>query len=263
MSAVEESSSTAVERALSILEAVAARGSGMTNSEISRRLEIPKSTASYLLRALERRGYLRRDAANGKYQLGLKVLGLSHGVLTGLDIRNIALPVLRQFVERTQLTSHLAILDQGRAVYVEKIDAPGFVKMDTWVGHRVDVHVTAVGKALVAALPEVELEAIVKERGLRKHTPHSLTVRTKFLRELEKVRAQGHAVDDEENSVGVRCVAAPVYDAGGKAVAAFGTSGTTVQIDDAQLPRVVELVKVAARRISQQLGYQQSPSRRF
>lgn len=262
MSAAEESSSTAVERALSILEAVAGRGTGMTNSEISRRLEIPKSTASYLLRALERRGYLRRDAASGKYKLGLKVLGLSHGVLMSLDIREIAQPVLRQFVERTRLTSHLAILDQGRAVYVEKVEAPGFVKMDTWIGHRVDVHVTAVGKALAAALPEAELEAIVKERGLRKHTPHSLTVRTKFLRELEKVRAQGYAVDDEENSVGVRCIAAPVYDAEGKVVAAFGTSGTTAQIDGANLLRVAEMVKEAARRISQQLGYQ-APSRRF
>jgi IclR family transcriptional regulator, KDG regulon repressor len=252
----EDNSSKAVERALVILEAVAQKPGGMTNSEISRRLVIPKSTASYILHTLEHRGYLRRERASGKYRLGLKVLTLSRGVTSGLNLREAALPVLRHIVERSQLTAHLAVLDQGRAVYIEKVDAPGFIKMDTWVGRRLEVHTTAVGKALVSHLPEVEVEEIIKERGLKRHTPKTIVARSKFLRELEKVRSHGYAVDDEENSLGVRCIAGPVFNHKGAVVAAVGTSGTINQIDRSNISKVTDLVLEAARKISQQLGYQ-------
>lgn len=256
MSITKDNPSTAVDRALAILEAIAQRSGGMTNSEVSRRLEIPKSSASYILRALERHGYLRRERLTGKYKLGFKVLNLSHRVLMGLDIREVALPVLGQLVERSHLTAHLAILDHGEAVYIEKVEAPGFIKMDTWVGRRLEIHSTGVGKALVAHLPEAEVKAIVKERGLKKLTPRTITVYSTFVHELERVRAQGYAVDDEENSLGVRCVAAPVFDSLGKVEAAVGVSGTTSQIDNASLPKIADLVKETARKISQQLGYQ-------
>lgn len=251
---MREHPSTAAERALNILEALAEQTGGLTHSEISRQLRIPKSSASYLLRTLEQRGYLRRERTTGKYHLGLKVLSLTRGVLTGLDIRELALPVLRSLVQRIQLTSHLAVLDHGQAVYVEKAEAPSFIKMDTWVGRRMDVHSTSVGKALVAWLPKAEVEAILREHGLRKRTPKTITVTAKFLRELDKVRAQGYALDDEENSLGVRCVAAPVFDSLGKVQAAVGVTGTINQVDKARLPKIAALVQEAARKISQQLG---------
>ncbi|MFQ5926304.1 MAG: IclR family transcriptional regulator, partial [Terriglobia bacterium] len=238
--------STAVERALCMLEAIAQRD-GMTNSELSRRLEIPKSSASYLLRTLERRGYLRREQGTGKYHLGLKVLMLSAGALTELDIREVALPALRQLVERSQLTAHLAVLDHGQAVYVAKVDAPGFIKMDTWVGRRMAIHATSVGKALVAHLPKEEVEAFIQEHGLPKRTGKTITSYARFLRELERVRTQGYAVDDEENSPGARCVAAPIFNSLGKVEASVGVSGTSGQIDKRHLPRIAELVKETAR----------------
>ncbi len=256
MNRVQDSPSRAVARALGILEGVAERSGGMTNSEISRTLRIPKSSASYILRTLERHGYLRREGDTGKYRLGLRVLSLSREVLTGLAIRELALPVLKSLVARTQLTAHLAILDQAEAVYIEKVEAPGFIKMDTWVGRRMLVHSTSVGKALVAYLPEAEVEAILRERGLRKRTPKTITVRSKFLRELGKVRGRGYAVDDEENSPDVRCIAAPVCDSSGATQAAVGVSGTTSQIDKVNLPKIAGLVKEAARKISKQLGHQ-------
>ncbi len=254
MRATTESPSTAVERALAILEATAQCSDGMTNSEISRRLGMHKSSASYILRTLERRGYLRRDAESGKYRLGLKILSLGRDVLAGLDIGAVALPVLRALVERTQLTAHLAILDHGEAVYIEKVDAPGFIKMDTWVGRRMYVHSTSVGKALVAQLPKSDVEAIVREHGMKKRTPKTIIALHRFLAELEKVRAQGYAVDDEENSLGARCLAAPVFDILGSVEAAVGLSGTTTQINDSSMPKLVELAKEAARKISRQLA---------
>ncbi len=250
MGGATESPSRAVERALAMLEAIAQRDGGLTNAEISRRLGIPKSSASYILRALERRGYVGREVSTGRYRIGLKVLSLSRGALAGLDIRDAALPVLRQLVERSQLSAHLAILDHGEAVYIEKVGAPGFIKMDTWVGRRMEVHSTSVGKAIAAYLPQSEVEAIIRTRGLKKRTPKTITVASRFLRELAGVRARGYAVDDEENNPGVRCVAAPVFDRLGQVQASVGVSGTTSQIDRSNLPRIAALVKEAARRIT-------------
>lgn len=253
MSVREDSSSTAVERALSILETVGQRGS-LSHADICRRLEIPKSTASYLLKTLEQRGYLRRERDTGKYHLGLQVLNLSRGVRTGQDLQEVALPALEQLVERIHLTAHLAILDEGEVVYVAKVEAPGFFKTDTWVGRRIPVHSTAVGKVLIAALPAAAAEAIIKSHGLKKQAPKTITTHAKFLHELERVREQGFAIDDEENSPGGRCVAAPVHDGAGDVVASVGVSGTTSQNDLAHLPKVIEAVKSAARKISQQLA---------
>lgn len=245
---------TAVERALAILEAIANRSDGLTNSDISRKLGIPKSSASYILRILERRGYLRRNRENGKYRLGLKVLSLGRDVLAGLDIGKMALPALRWLAERTQLTVHLAVLDHGEAVYIEKVDAPGFIKMDTWVGKRMNVHSTSVGKALVAHLPKEEVEHILREHGLKKPTPKTITSVSRFLAELERVRREGYAMDDEENSLGVRCLGAPVLDSLGQVEASVGLSGTILQVNDSSLPRLAGLVKEAARKISRQLA---------
>jgi DNA-binding IclR family transcriptional regulator len=260
MSKTEESYSTAVERALSILEAIAQRDSAMTHSEISRKLEIPKSSVTYLLRALERCGYVQRDRASGAYRMGLKVLSLARGVQVGSDIKDTALPILESVVERCGLTAHLAVLDQGDAVYVEKVDSPGFIKMDTWIGKRMDLHSTGVGKALVAFSSASEVEALIKGRGLKKKTPRTIATHAGFLRELEKVRERGYAIDDEENSLGARCVAAPVFDGFGKVLAAVGLSGTTGQIDKVSVRKTAEIAKEAAREISRRLA--QSPGLR-
>ena len=254
MRVAKENSSAAVERALGILEGVAQNRDGLTNAEISRKLGIPKSSASYILRTLERRGYLRRQTQTGRYRLGLKVLSLGRDVLTGFEIGEVAAPILRALVERTQLTAHLAILDHGEAVYIEKVDAPGFIKMDTWVGRRMFVHSTSVGKALVAHSPKSDVEAILRQHGMKKRTPKTISTPSRFFAELEKVRAQGYAVDDEENSLGARCLAVPVFDRLGRVEASLGISGTTTQIDDAHLPKLADLLRDAARRISRQLA---------
>lgn len=251
-----ETTSNAVERAFSILESVAESSSGLSNSDISRRLKVPKSSASYILRVMEKRGYLTRGD-EGKYRLGLKIMSLSHQQSAHLDVREIAKPILEKFVEKSRMSeAHLAVLDNGRAVYVEKVEAENsFIKMDIWVGHRLPVHTTAIGKILVAHLPESEVVKILDLRGMEKKTRRSITDPKKFLRELEKVREYGFALDNEENSLNVRCLAAPVFNANGELIAALGTSTTILQLDKSHLPKVVELVKEAAGKVSKQMGY--------
>lgn len=252
---MSESSNT-VDRTLSILEAVSHSEHGLTNSDISRRLKIPKSSASYILRVLENRGYLLRENGSGKYRLGLKLMGLTRDMLTHIDVREIAKPVMEEFVRRVNLSSHLAVLDNGRAVYVEKVEALNFVKMDIWVGHRLPVHSTAIGKVLVSNMTPDEISGILNLRGMDKRTPKTIMTPAKYLKEIEKVKAFGFAIDNEENSTGVRCVAAPVFDAQGQIVAALGTSATTMQLNEDNLPKIVKLIQQSGLNISGQMGYQ-------
>ncbi|MEO8725981.1 MAG: IclR family transcriptional regulator [Acidobacteriaceae bacterium] len=251
---MRENPSTSVERALTMLDAIGARSAGMTNAEISRALKIPKSSASYILRSLEKAGYLRREQA--KYRLGLKLLSLRHSALDGLNVRELAMPHLRALSERVKQTAHLAILDGAEAVYVEKVDAPSFIKLDTWIGRRIDLHSTSVGKAIAAYLAAPELSAILERRPLRRHTEFTIITPTGFLAELEKVRRDGYAMDDEENTLGLRCVAAPVFGADGRIQASVGVSGIVSQVTTNDIPRIAVEVLQAAQRVSKSMGYQ-------
>jgi DNA-binding IclR family transcriptional regulator len=262
MSPKDDSLSVAVERALGMLEHVAHAPEGLTNAEVSRKLQIPKSSASYILRTLEHQGYLNRDPQSGRYRVGLKILSLSRGALSGIDVREVALPIMRHLMEKTNLTCHLAILDGPEAVYIEKVAPQGFIRMDTWVGRRMRVHATSVGKALVAYIPKDRLEGILAERNLEKHTPKTITTLPRLLKELEKIRIQGYAVDDEENNLGARCVGAPVFNENGGIEASMGLSGTIHQVNQQTMPGIVEALKDATRHLSMQLGYR-APHRRM
>jgi len=249
----DASPAIAVERALNILEAAAQRRDGLTNAEISRKLGIPKSSASYILRTLEKRGYLRREAETGRYRLGLKILSLGGDAQANLDIADVALPFMRILGEKIRMTVHLAVLDQGEAVYIEKVEAPGFFKVNTWVGRRMFLHSTSVGKCLLAWLPKHDVENLVKQQGLKKRTPKTITSIMRLIAELEHVKQSGYAVDDEENSLGARCLGAPIFDTMGNVTAALGASGTLTQTDEDSVPRIIEALKETARRISRQM----------
>src|SRR6266550_2411387 len=153
---------TSVERALSILELLASRHQGLSTSAISRLAGVPKSSTSYLLRTLTSRGYVSRDPESGQHTLGIRVLSLGGQAMQGMALREVAFPHLRNIVERTRLGAHLAILDHGDAVYIERIESPGFIKMDIWVGRRVAPQLTAVGKALVCHLSQDDVREITE-----------------------------------------------------------------------------------------------------
>lgn len=245
---------TSVERALAILELLAERQQGLSTSDISRRLRFPKSSTSYLLRTLMARGYVRRDRDTGQHTLGLRLLSLGGQAMQGMELREVSLPHLRQIVERTRLGAHLAILDHGDAVYVERIESPGFIKMAVWVGRRMIPQVTAVGKALICYLDQQEIKKIVADHRVRPASPKTNTSLPNLMEELALTCQRGYAIDDEEHAAGVRCVAAPVIAASGEVIAAIGVSGTVSQLKDDQLPVIGNIVRSAALKLSAQLG---------
>src|SRR5215213_788784 len=245
---------TSVERALSILELLASRNHGLSTSEISRAAGLPKSSTSYLLRTLVGRGYVRRDQETGQHTLGIRVLSLGGQAMQGMALRELAMPYLRQIAESTRLGAHLAILDHGDAVYIERTESPGFIKMDIWNGKRVAPQATAVGKALICNLAREEVQEIAGLHPLRPVSARTIVTLPHLMEELAAIRLRGYATDDEEHEIGVRCVAAPVYAASGEVVAAIGVSGTVSQLNDDYLPSLGKMMQTTALKLSAQLG---------
>jgi DNA-binding IclR family transcriptional regulator len=246
---------TSIDRALTILEVLSQSNKGLTNSEVSRRLKLPKSTTSYILRTLKQKGYLHKDDSLGKYHLTAKLLSVASQALRGLELHDVAFPILQGLVDRTGVASHLAILDGHEVVYIEKVEKPGFIKMNTWVGQRLDVHCTAAGKALIAHLPQATLEEIIREKGLPKHTPKTITSPNQLFSELSKVRVTGYSLDDCENNLGVICIAAPIFNMDRNVEASVSLTGTESEVRP-KLESYVKLIKQAAKSISRRLGYE-------
>jgi len=247
--------SPAVVRTLDILEAISGRHSGVTNAFLARRLGIPKSSASSILRVLQGRGYLCRYTENGRYKLGLNLLTLGRKVLETSDIRDLALPIMRVLVDQLDLTCHLAILGHHDAVHFEKIVAQRYFRQDKSrsVGERVPLHSSSVGKAMLANRPKPELDEFLPFLDLHKFGPRTITTLPRLLAKLDEVRKQGYAVDDEECRPGWRCVGAPIFDPLGRTTVALCLTGTVAELDDLRLAAAAAAVKEAAQQISRRL----------
>jgi DNA-binding IclR family transcriptional regulator len=245
-----------IERAFTIIEQLAHSRKDMSISEVSHQLQLPKSTTHTIMVTLEKRGYLKRNEETGKYNLGLRLFSLGSIVLSKLELRMRCLPYLREVMEKTRLTSHLAILGQDEAVYIEKVEAPGMIKIDTWVGRRMDVNCTGVGKALIAYLSEDQLAALIRQKGLPRHNAKTITTIERLKQDLKKVRARGYSIDDEEDELGVRCIGAPIFNHQSEVVASISIAGAISQITYDNLPEMGQILKDTARRISNDLGFE-------
>ncbi len=249
MNGIKTPSVPAVDKALSALELLAQSRTGLTLGELTRRLALPKSSVHCLLLTLERRGYLHRNEKS-RYLFGLKLFGLANMALSGIGLRERALPFLKALMARTRLTVHMAMLEQGEAVLVEKVEPPNVFRLATWLGKRMDVHCTGVGKALIAHLPEEEVERLVRDRGLPRHNDNTICSLRRLRDDLARIRKTGYAMDDEEDELGARCIGAPIFDGEGKVIAAVSASGTTVQVTSENMAAIAEQVKECAASIT-------------
>ncbi len=250
MNLTEDSLAPAVSRALSVLDRLAHSRRGLSISELSRMLEVPKSSAHRILTALRRTGCVTRDINDRKYRFGLRLLSLSRAALQNSVLREVAGPFLVSLVRKTGLTVHLGLFDAGQAVIVDKVDSPGPVRIGTWVGRTLDIHSTALGKALVAFLSNEEFDREVGARGFVKHNQNTIFTRTKLKANLAQIRELGYAVDDEEDELGGRCVGAPIFGDRRRVVAAVSVVGSTVEIPRDRIPQLGRIVRQFAAAIS-------------
>ena len=256
MSSAKTPSVPALERGLAILELVLRSRSGLTFSQIARSVDFPKSSVHCLLLTFERAGYLRRSESTGRYVCGSRFARMAHFALDGAAIRERATPLLRKLADQLRTTVHMAILEENEAILIARAVPPGVTGVATWMGKRLDVHCTSLGKCLIAQLPEEDVERLAQARGLFRHNENTIASLSQLKQDLDKTRQQGYAIDDEEEELGVRCIGVPVFGPDGSTIAAISVSGTTEQIVAENCGSIASLLKAAAREISSRL---QSP----
>jgi DNA-binding IclR family transcriptional regulator len=253
----------AIERAAEILEILGRSPQGLSIGEIAARSGLAKGTAHRLLASLAHFDFVRQDGGTRHYQLGFKLVELGNRLLNQIDLRDGARPFLIALAEEVQETVHLVVRDRDEALYIDKValhPKRSGLQMVSHIGSRTALHSSAVGKILLAALPEEDLADFLARRGLARQTDKTITDGVKLERHLDDVRRQGFAIDDEENEKGIRCIGAPIRDADGKVVAAVSVSGPTARVTKARVSQALHRqVCAAALNISRQLGFRGEP----
>lgn len=245
-----------ISKVLRILEALQGSSAGLGLKAICDRTGIHKSTAHRFLKHLERERYLIRTEA-GAYLIGPRLSQLSVRGNQEATLQAVARPILWELWKSTQETVNLAVLDQRTALYVDVIESPHEFRLSSRVGTRRSVHVTALGKALVAFLPRDRQETILDSIAFQAATPRTIGNLVQFRQELEKVRRQGYAVDDEEAVQGARCVSAPILNSAGEPIAAVSVSGPVTRVSPNLVNALAGAVTSAASAISVAMGFSQ------
>jgi DNA-binding IclR family transcriptional regulator len=241
-------------RATLILDCFLGETSEYGLMELCRKLNLNKSTVHRLLSTLEAAEYIRQKADNGKYCLGVKALLLGLTAVDNLKINEFAYPHLQKLVDYSGETANLAILDEGKMVYICTIDSPKAIRMHTKIGQKVFAHSSAIGKVLLSGLADAEIEKIAERFGLQKRTPNTITDLDKLLAEIGKVRKNGYALDLEEDDEDMVCVAAKVVDKHGRIIAGISISGPKTRVLD-KLDNYRVRVMEEAFLFSTELGY--------
>lgn len=243
-----------VDRVVDILESFVRLGPELGVSDISRALGLKKATTHRLLASLRRRGIVAQDPQTRRYRLGMKLWELGQLATTGVDWLERLKPFLQQLTDATGETTHLAVLNDGQVLYVEKVESTRSLRMPSQVGRRLPAHCTGVGKALIAFLPEEVVRSLVARRGLPSFTPNTITDPARLEAELAMIRARGYSVDDEEIEEGLVCIGAPVRDHTSHVVAAVSIAGPSSRLRPDTIERHAEAVVRIAASMSAALG---------
>jgi len=248
-----------LERALLLLDLIEKTPGGLRNAEISRQLQIPRSSCSWILARLERQGYLMRDENTSRYKIGLKTVALAHGALRELGFRSGAEPVLYRVASETGLAAGVGVFEAGHVLLVDRVEPPGSARQTLVhdrprhqrdIGRELPAHTTALGKVLLAHLSRQDLQRYLEESELTRRTAKTIVSRDRLLLELRKIRQRGYATADEEHDLGVRALSAPIFDFTGTARAAISLNGSPSAPIWRDPRALVVLVMAAARDIS-------------
>jgi DNA-binding IclR family transcriptional regulator len=245
-----------LERALDLLEALAAGGElGVT--ELASRTGLVPSTTHRLLHTLAKRGYVSQSTDSGRYLLGYKVVEVASGLEQRLArLRVAARPHLEAIQAATSETVNLVVLDADRVVYVDQVEGSRQVRMFTTVGTSVPAHTTGSGKAILAfGQPEAAAALYAGREPLARLTPRTLVTLAALQDDFTRIRRRGYALDNEEHEEGVGCVATAVFDHGGRPCAAISVSGPTARILHAKAADLGALLVEHAAKASAALGY--------
>ena len=236
-------------KTLDILEKIKTTEAGYKLADLSRKVSLPKATVYRILCTLEGRGYLDR-AADGSYRLAKKLFNLQRTVPLEQTLHRVAQPVMERLVASCKETVNLGILDAGEVVVINTVESPRAVRMSSKIGNRRYLHSTAIGKVLLAGMPDKEVQRLLRLKGMPKLTDETLTSKAAVMAEIVKVRQQGWALDNQENEIEGRCIGVGITGPEGQAIAALSISGPVFRMDLARARALVPGLKAACAEIS-------------
>lgn len=246
-----------LQRGLRVLSLFTRETPSLSLTEIKEAAQLNKTTAFRIISTLEADGYLERDPETKRYRPSLKVLRLGFTAVSSLEFRDIARPYLRQLSQDADETVSLSVLDGMDVVYVDRVRRQQIVGVVLGIGSRIPAQCGSMGKVMLAHLPPDELDRRLSQ-PLTPCTPHSIIDRAAFETELAQVRQQGYALNNEELEIGLRAVAAPIWDHTNQVVAAINITGSVRTISpERMVTELVPLVRETAVHISRALGYSQ------
>lgn len=244
-----------VAKALILVEAMAECKREISITELSKKLQWPKSTVYGLLSTLRDFHYVDQSSATGHYRLGVRFFEVGNVVARSWDVRAVAMPFMQRLNIELGEMVQLATEDDGEVLYLEKIDSSHMMRIVSDVGVRQPMHCTGLGKVLLAYKSSAEVRSIVNRKGLARLTPRTIVTIPHLEAELEKIRAQGYGIDDREVMEGLRCVAAPIFDREGQVKYTISVSGLYNNMRAERLESIIELAKDCAAHISHAMGH--------
>ncbi|MFA5918841.1 MAG: IclR family transcriptional regulator [Candidatus Nanopelagicaceae bacterium] len=244
-----------VSRALTLVDhIVTAPNEGLTLAQIVRRTGASKGATHAMLRTLVDHGYLRISEPGPRYLPGMALIRIGDLASAREPLAGVSRSILTDLSQKSGLTVRIAQNDNGYPIFVERIDGPGTVRFYTSLGLRELPHVSSVGKAILAELPDERIKAIAENSGLEARTSKTITTIPRLMSEIHKVRLQGYAVDDEEDAQGVFCVGAAFFDHSGQCAGGISTTGIKTDQSLESVQRLGELVLKHANQITEVLG---------
>lgn len=243
----------ALQRAATILDYIAEQGA-CQGSALIPVLNAPKSSVYLLLDELKKLRLLTQGP-DGLYRLGIKLIELGEQASGQLDMREIARPHLYALMQETGLLCHLGVIEGDSAYYILKVESQGTIRVRSWEGKRLSLYSSGLGKCLLAWSAPEKQQPLIGSLNFVRATEYTITSAEQLQAELKKIQTQGWSYDNQEDLIGVRCIAGPVFDATGKISAAISVVGTSLQIDEGNIPQISEMVKKTAAKISKELGF--------
>lgn len=251
----EPTSVQSLDRAFDLLEALCRSRGGMTIGALSAETGLHKSTVHRLLSSMCARGYVQRDAATSIYRAGMRLCELGGYIMDNLDVVGLARAPMERLGCLTGETVHLVMREERDIVYIHKVEnSQCAIRMFSRIGMRRPLYCTGVGKAILATWPDSEVRALWADSRVTAWTAHTILSEEAFLCELARVRQLGYALDDEENELGVRCIAAAIPDYSGRASYALSVSAPVSHLPDARIATLRGPLLAARDEIAAALG---------
>ncbi|ASY59518.1 IclR family transcriptional regulator [Sinorhizobium sp. CCBAU 05631] len=247
------SSVQVLDRSLSLL-AIVAEGDGSTLTSLSERTGMAPSTVHRLLSSLASHGMVTNDGDTGTWTVGVKAFEIGNAFLRFRKLGTISRPFLKQLMEKSGETANIGIEDDGDVVFISQVESHAPMRAFFRPGRRGPIHASGIGKAILATWSDTEIAKALNGRTLAHFTERTLDTLPALLADITEIRFRGWSIDDEEHTLGMRCIAAPVFNEYGEAIGGISISGPTVRIDDAKLTIIGPVVRRTADALTHAIG---------